>query len=118
MEKDTIQYGVVMVTTASQIEGERIGRAVVESRLAACVTLIPIQSIYAWQGEINSEQEWQLFIKTDLALFSALASEIQALHSYDVPEIIALPIVQGSQPYLEWIGEHVRIGEKSQAQQL
>jgi periplasmic divalent cation tolerance protein len=71
------------------------------------VNILPIQSIYTWKGEINREQEWQLLIKTDLSLFSALEAKVRELHSYEVPEIIALPILAGSQPYLNWISASI-----------
>ncbi|MBV8883799.1 MAG: divalent-cation tolerance protein CutA [Chroococcidiopsidaceae cyanobacterium CP_BM_RX_35] len=101
-------YGVVLVTTDSQKEAEAIADALVQSRLAACVNLLPIHSIYIWQGEMHREPEWQLLIKTDLAQFETLANKIRELHSYEVPEIIALPIIAGSQPYLRWISEQVK----------
>lgn len=101
-------YGVVLVTASSQQEGEAIAQALIEAQLAACVNLMPVHSIYTWQGKIHSEQEWQLLIKTDLTQFPALEKKIRELHSYEVPEIIALPIVAGSQPYLEWISDNVK----------
>ncbi len=107
----SVGYGVVLVTTASIEEAEAIANALVEAQLAACVSLLPIHSIYIWQGELHKEQEWQLLIKTDLALFPILEAKIRELHSYEVSEIIALPIIAGSQPYLEWIAEQVKIKE-------
>jgi len=106
--QDPTRYGVVLVTTASQQEAEVIATSLVQSQLAACVSLVPIHSIYTWQGELHREQEWQLLIKTDLAQFETLAVKIRELHSYEVPEIIALPIVAGSQPYLQWISDQCR----------
>jgi periplasmic divalent cation tolerance protein len=100
---DKTNYGIVLVTAGTQSEAEAIATSLVESQLAACVNILPIQSIYTWKGEINREQEWQLLIKTDLSLFSALEAKIRELHSYEVPEIIALPVLAGSQPYLNWI---------------
>lgn len=101
-------YGVVLVTAGSQQEAEAIATYLVESKLAACVNILPIQSVYTWKGEINKEQEWQLLIKTDLAQFSNLEAKIRELHSYEVPEIIALPILAGSQSYLNWISASVK----------
>ncbi|YAF95704.1 MAG: divalent-cation tolerance protein CutA [Nodularia sp. CChRGM 3473] len=101
-------YGVVLVTTANMQEAETIANALVEAKLAACVSFLPIHSIYTWQGEIHKEYEWQLLIKTDLAQFSTLEAKIREIHSYEVSEIIALPIVAGSQPYLQWISEQVK----------
>jgi len=102
------RYGVVLVTASSRIEAEAIATSLVQSQLAACVSLLPIHSIYPWQGELHQEQEWQLLIKTDLTQFDTLEAKIRELHSYEVPEIIALPIVSGSQPYLQWISEQVK----------
>jgi periplasmic divalent cation tolerance protein len=103
----TSNYGVVLVTTSSQQEAEQIASALVDSKLAACVSMFPMRSIYTWQGEVHNEQEWQLLIKTDLGLFPTLETKIKELHSYEVPEIIALPILAGSKSYLGWIGEQV-----------
>ncbi|BAY11167.1 divalent-cation tolerance protein CutA [Calothrix sp. NIES-2098] len=101
-------YGVVLVTTANVQEAEAIANALVEAKLAACVSLLPIHSIYTWQGKKHKEDEWQLLIKTDLAQFPTLEAKIREIHSYEVSEIIALPIVAGSQPYLQWISEQVK----------
>ncbi len=101
------QYGIVMVTVSSPAEGEAIAAALLEAKLAACVTLFPVYSIYTWQGNIQRDQEQQLLIKTDLSQFEAIAAKVTALHSYEVPEIIALPIVNGSQPYLNWLAANV-----------
>jgi len=101
-------YGVVLVTAGSQQEAEAIATSLVKSQLAACVNIVPIHSSYMWQGELHQEQEWQLLIKTDLSQFQTLETKIRELHSYEVPEIIALPIVSGSQPYLQWISEQVQ----------
>ena len=101
-------YGVVMVTAGSRDEAEAIAQNLVASKLAACVSLMPIRSIYTWQGQVHNEEEWQLFIKTDLAFFDTLEAKIRELHSYEVPEIIALPLVAGSAPYLAWISAQVK----------
>ena len=102
---DSTKYGVVLVTASSQAEAVAIATYLVKSQLAACVNLVPIQSIYTWQEELHQDQEWQLLIKTDLSQFQTLEAKIRELHSYDVPEIIALPILAGSQPYLNWISD-------------
>ncbi|MBW4423822.1 MAG: divalent-cation tolerance protein CutA [Nostoc desertorum CM1-VF14] len=104
-------YGVVLVTASNMQEAEAIANALVSAKLAACVSLLPIHSIYTWQGELYKEQEWQLLIKTDLAQFPTLEAKIRELHSYEVPEIIALPIVAGSQAYLQWISQQVKAKE-------
>lgn len=101
-------YGVVLVTVGSQEEAENIASALVELKLAACVNILPIHcSVYMWQGKVNKDKEWQLIVKTKLSQFSALEEKIRELHSYELPEIIALPIVNGSQGYLQWISEQV-----------
>jgi periplasmic divalent cation tolerance protein len=85
-------YGVVLVTVASLTAGKAIAISLIEAKLAACVNLFPLDSIYLWEGKINQEPEYQLIIKTDLSKFDELAAKIKTLHSYEVPEIIALPI--------------------------
>ncbi|MGF1492399.1 MAG: divalent-cation tolerance protein CutA [Microcoleaceae cyanobacterium] len=97
------QYGIVLVTAGSRDEAMQIAKALVHSKQAACASLTPIHSVYTWEGEVCSEDEWQLVIKTDLAQFDQLSEKIQELHSYDVPEIIALPTTAGSAAYLQWI---------------
>jgi periplasmic divalent cation tolerance protein len=95
---------VVFVTTASEEEAARIGRAVVEDGLAACANVIPrIRSIFRWEGKVSDEQEALMLLKTRADLFDDLAKAVKRHHSYDVPEIIALPIGRGSADYLKWI---------------
>ena len=100
--------GVVLVTAGSEAEAERLARHLVESRLVACVSLFPVRSLYRWQGEVQHEAEWQLIIKTDLSQFEALTQAIAQHHSYEVPEIIALPIVAGLPDYLTWLQAQVQ----------
>jgi periplasmic divalent cation tolerance protein len=96
----------VLVTVGSEEEAVGIARAVVEERLAACANLVPgIRSIYRWKGEIWDTEERLLIIKTRATLFASLQSRIRQLHSYDVPEIVALPITAGSADYLDWVLE-------------
>ncbi|WOD39593.1 divalent-cation tolerance protein CutA [Nodosilinea sp. E11] len=95
--------GVVLVTAGSEAEATHLARYLVEARLAACVSLFPMQSIYRWEDEVQTEPEWQLIIKTDLSQFEQLTQAVTQHHSYDVPEIIALPIVNGFPPYLTWL---------------
>ena len=100
---------VVLVTAGSESEAETIARALLDERLAACVTIGgPIRSLYRWQGRLADDREWQLVIKTQADLFDALADRIRALHSYDVPEIIGLPVTVGNPAYLEWLEEATR----------
>jgi periplasmic divalent cation tolerance protein len=101
---------VVLVTCGSAKEARRIAKAVVEQRLAACVNILDarVHSIYRWKGRVESAEEFLLVMKTSRPRFAALQKKIGELHSYDVPEIIALPIVAGARRYLAWIGDSVR----------
>ena len=95
---------IVLVTTSSDEEAERIGKMVVSSGLAACANVMKdIQSIFRWDDKVNVENECLMVIKTTLDRFSEIETAIRKHHSYSVPEIIALPIIAGSAPYLEWI---------------
>jgi len=100
---------VVFVTCGSEDEALKIARALVEEKLAACANMIsPLRSIYRWEGKICDEKEWLLLIKTRQSRFEDLAKRVKALHSYSVPEIIALPITEGSPAYLNWISENTK----------
>ena len=97
---------IVLVTVPGRADGERIAEAVVGEQLAACVNILgPIRSIYRWQGEICRDDEHLLLIKSTRARYKDLETRIKALHSYDVPEVIALPIERGSAEYLNWLRE-------------
>jgi len=97
---------VVLITTPSKDEAERIARHLIENRLAACVNIVPsVRSLYRWEGNICDETESLLIVKTQADRFDQLSREVKAHHRYTVPEIIALPIVQGSPDYLNWIQE-------------
>ncbi|HEY7319643.1 MAG TPA: divalent-cation tolerance protein CutA [Candidatus Binatia bacterium] len=100
------KFIVVYVTAGSPPEGERLARALVEERLAACVNRIaPVHSVYRWEGKLEESEEQLLIIKTQKQRFPALQKRVRELHSYAVPEIIALPIIDGSQDYLHWLSE-------------
>jgi len=95
---------VVLVTVGSEQEAETIATALLEERLAACVNVTsPVRSLYRWEGRIADDREWQLVIKTQARLFEALAARVRTLHSYDLPEIIALPVLAGTTDYVDWI---------------
>lgn len=99
---------VVLCTCASEDEAGRIAAALVGEEVAACVNILPrIRSIYRWQGLVEDASEVLLLVKSTADRFEALRDRIAALHSYDTPEIIALPIVAGSERYLAWIKEQV-----------
>jgi len=103
---------VVVATCGSAKEARRIARTLVEKRLAACGNILqaPVRSIYRWKGKVESAKEYLLVIKTSRRRFAALRETVKRLHSYDVPEIIALPIIEGSSEYLKWVGECVGVG--------
>ena len=95
---------VVLTTCDSEMLAEQLARHLVERRVAACVNILPrARSIYRWQEKIEDSSEWVLLIKSRRDLFAALRAEIQRLHTYETPEVIALPIVDGSEAYLGWL---------------
>ncbi|NCJ05115.1 divalent cation tolerance protein CutA [Synechococcales cyanobacterium C] len=96
-------YIVVLVTAANQSEATQIATALLEAKLAACISIFPVTSHYTWQGQLHCESEYQLVIKTQVHCFGALEAKVRSQHSYEVPEIIGLPLVTGSTPYLDWI---------------
>jgi periplasmic divalent cation tolerance protein len=97
---------LVLVTCAGTSEAKRIARAVVEARLAACVNILPgtVNSVYRWEGKVESAREHLLLMKTSRKRLSKLQAAVERLHSYEVPEFIALPIAAGSRAYLAWLG--------------
>lgn len=103
---------VVLVTCGSFREATKISRALVEGRYAACANIIqaPVSSIYRWKGSVESAKEVLMILKTSRKKFPALEREVRRLHSYEVPEIIALPIQRGSRAYLAWIAEQIEHG--------
>lgn len=97
---------VVFITSSDENEAARIAKTLVESRLAGCVNIVKnIRSIYSWQGKVEDEQEVLMVLKTQRNLFDPLVKKVKELHSYTVPEIIALPIIEGSEDYLKWLRE-------------
>ena len=100
---------VVMVTAASRRECRKIARHLVESKLAACVNITQaIESIYRWEGKLADEKEFLLLIKSTRELFPEIKTEISKIHSYHTPEIVSLPIIDGSRNYLQWVGDSVK----------
>ena len=95
---------VVFITASDEDEAAKIAKALVETRLAGCVNIIKdIRSIYSWQEKIEDEKEALMVVKTQKILFDSLMEKVKELHSYTVPEIIALPIIEGSEDYLKWL---------------
>ena len=95
---------VVFSTCATEEEAEKIARALVEARLAACVNIVPgARSIYRWQGAVESAAEWVLMIKSSRLNFAQLCATLEKTHSYQVPEILAVPVVEGAPNYMNWL---------------
>jgi len=108
------QYRIVLVTCGSIAEARRIGRNVVEKRLAACANLVPgVESIYTWKGKVERALEVLVLIKTTAKRLRELEREVKRAHSYDVPEFIVLPIIAGSQNYLAWLRESTTPANKA-----
>jgi len=104
MENQPTDPIVVFITAASAEEAIRIAEVLVDSKLAACVQVLPeMHSIYLWKGEVERAREVLIIAKTTMAKFDGLQSQVRAIHSYETPEIIALPIVAGSEDYLKWL---------------
>jgi periplasmic divalent cation tolerance protein len=106
--RDNAKHFLVLVTCANPIQAKLIARSVVEKRLAACVNILrsPVESHYRWKGKVEKSRELLLFIKTTARKLGGLEREVKRLHAYDNPEFIALPVVAGSKPYLDWLDEN------------
>jgi periplasmic divalent cation tolerance protein len=110
---DDTDYVLVMTTLPADADATTFARTLVELRLAACVNLLPaLESVYRWEGAVEQEQERQLIIKTARARVPALWERVRELHPYDVPEFVVLPIVDGNEAYLRWVGESTRESER------
>ena len=99
---------VVFVTASSEKEAQKISDKLIKKKLVACVNIVPgIQSIFRWKRKIYQEEELILMMKSSLSKFDEIVTEVKHYHSYDVPEIIALPIVAGAEDYLQWVEESI-----------
>ena len=101
-------YCLLLTTIASEAEADALARRIVEERLGACVQILPVKSIYRWEGALCAEPEWQLSIKTRQARFEALAQFITGHHPYETPEILQIPITTGSAAYLRWVDDETQ----------
>jgi periplasmic divalent cation tolerance protein len=98
-------YVIVLVTTSSKKEAEKIAQHLLNERLIACANIIgPVSSLFRWAGKMEKAEEYLIIMKSREDLFEKLADAVKALHSYEVPEILVLPIVGGSKAYLDWLG--------------
>lgn len=104
-----VDYILVLTTVPDKTTGQEISRVLIEERLAACVTISGAsESTYWWKDEITQDEEFILFIKTKSSLYTALEEKIKELHPYDVPEIIALPLLKGHEKYLDWLEKETK----------
>ncbi len=102
----TTEYITVLITAPTEEEAAGMSHSIVEERLAACVNIIrSVRSIYRWQGRIEDGQEVLMILKTKKSLFERLRQRVKELHSYAVPEIIAIPVVEGDATYLNWLAQ-------------
>ena len=101
---------VVFITAPNRDEAVRLAEMLVDRRFAGCVQILPgVESVYRWQGQVERQEEVLLIAKTQAAKFDELEREVRTLHSYETPEIIAVPIASGSEPYLEWLRASVAV---------
>ncbi len=108
MKKNNPEYIVVFITAGSEEEASRIADALVKRKLAACVNIIGgVKSVFSWKGKVEKEKETLLIVKSKMSVFAKLVKQVKEIHKYEVPEIIALPIVDGSGDYLEWLEKEV-----------
>jgi len=102
---------VVLNTCSNMEEAERLARLLVDGRLAACVNIVPgVRSVYRWQGKVESAEECLLLIKSSRPLFEQLRAELEKAHNYEVPEVLAVPILGGAAPYLDWLQSNLQEG--------
>lgn len=102
----TPEYVIVLTTLPADADGRALGRTLVEERLAACVNLLPpMDSVFRWEGQIEEDREQQLVMKTSHGRLAALWDRIRELHPYEVPEFVVVPILDGNEAYLRWVGE-------------
>ncbi|CAF2095821.1 protein CutA, chloroplastic [Brassica rapa] len=106
---NTVPSVVVYVTVPNREAGKKLANSIVQEKLAACVNIVPgVESVYEWEGKVQSDSEELLIIKTRQSLLESLTAHVNANHEYDVPEVIALPITGGSDKYLEWLKNSTR----------
>ncbi len=109
MGMEEFAYTVLFITASNTEEAQQIANLLLNHKKAACVNIVPrVSSLFWWQGKIDSAQESLLMVKTKTSLLGEIITLVKQIHSYDVPEIIALPVVGGNQDYLDWIGKEVK----------
>ena len=101
---------IVLITTSTRDEAAKIGKALVDGRLAACVNIVPeVRSLFFWEGKTQDEREALLICKSRLSRMQQLVEQVKSLHSYTIPEVIALPIIAGSREYLDWVKDAMEV---------
>ena len=109
MQNQVREEIVIFITAPNEDEAATIARSLIDARLAACVNIVKnIRSVYTWQGNVEDDSEVLMIVKTRKDRFNALSAKVRELHSYDVPEVIALPVIDGSEEYLKWIQESTK----------
>jgi len=104
---------VIFITSGSQEEAKKLARVLVEEKLAACVNILSdVESLYWWKDKIESSKEWMLVVKTQGKMVNKIVKRVKEIHSYEVPEIIALPIVEGNKDYLQWISDALTLRKR------
>jgi periplasmic divalent cation tolerance protein len=105
MKVGAFRPGIILVTAPNTATAENIARSLIEQRLAACVSMLPITSVYRWQGNVNLDSEVQLLIKANIENFTTISEHIRSMHPYEVPEIVSLSIEDSLGSYLKWMRE-------------
>jgi periplasmic divalent cation tolerance protein len=103
-----LRYCLIYITAEDEDEARQIGKTLVKERLAACVNIHPVKSVFRWQGKIEEEEEVAMLVKTKAELADRVIKRVKELHSYEVPDIISIPIDKGYPDYLKWIEETTR----------
>ena len=107
-----MRFILVLVTTSSRDEAEKIAHSLLKEKLIACANIFgPVSSLFWWESKIDAAEEYLIFMKSEERLFEEITKRVRQLHSYEVPEIIALPIINGSSSYLEWLKSSLKPGE-------
>lgn len=97
------EHAVVTTTTDTEAKARSLAAEIIDAQLAACAQIHPVSSVYRWEGKVEQAQEWRVDFKTRTALVPALSDRVVALHDYDTPEVVAVPVVGGSAAYLTWV---------------
>lgn len=103
-----MEYSFIYITCGSEEEAHTIARTLLEKRMIACANIFPISSVYVWKGNLEEAQEYAAFLKTERQKVASTIEEVKRLHSYEVPDIVEVPLGEGFQPFFQWISEVVK----------